>query len=207
MQTVSFCFFCESLQLDKFEAANFKYANNFFKFQPESTQISHICYNSFFLILAKNTQMRYFWSQIQPFLLFHEILQLDQFEDADFKFDNSFFKFYPKNSPYKVFWVPNLSIFCFFWRNFAIRQNRGCWFQISRWFFKILAQKYSNKTFLVPNQEFSLFHEISQLYQFEGAYFKYDKNMLKFDPKNTQILHFWSQFKRCLFFAPSVGIR
>ena len=69
-------FFCEIMQLSKFEGADFKYDKTVFKFQPKSTQIMH------------------FWSQILVFLFFCEILHTDKFEGADFKYDNSFLKFY-----------------------------------------------------------------------------------------------------------------
>ena len=35
----------------------------------------------------------HFWSQIQAFLFLRNILQLDKFEYADLKYDNSFLKF------------------------------------------------------------------------------------------------------------------
>ena len=40
----------------------------------------------------------YFHSQIYAFSLFHEIFHVDKFEGADFKYDNSLLKFYPKNT-------------------------------------------------------------------------------------------------------------
>ena len=43
--------------------------------------------------------------------------------------------------------VPNMGIFIISWY-FAIRQIWGCWFQIWQYFFQVLAQKYSNHTFL-----------------------------------------------------------
>ena len=43
--------------------------------------------------------------------------------------------------------VPNLDIFAFL-RNFAVRQIRGCWFQIWQYCFQMPAQKYQNKAFL-----------------------------------------------------------
>ena len=65
---------------------------------------------------------------------FHEILQIDKFEDADFKYDNSIFKtlaqkyrnkaFLVKNAQIRHFFVPNLGIFVSS-QNFAIRQIQG----------------------------------------------------------------------------------
>ena len=53
-----------------------------------------------------------FWSQIKTFLFFCKILQLDKFEDADYKYDNN-----------KAPLVPKLGIFIFS-RNFATRKIR-----------------------------------------------------------------------------------
>ena len=47
------------------------------------------------------------------FLIFREILQLDIFERADFKYNNIFFKSQPKDNPNKASLVPSLSIFDF----------------------------------------------------------------------------------------------
>ena len=84
------------------------------------------------------------------FFLFQEVLQLDKFEEADFKYDDSFFK--------------------------------------------ILAQKCPNKTFLVPHWvNFSFSQIFAKLDKFDGADFKYENSFLKFYYKNTQIRHFLSK--------------
>ena len=57
-------------------------------------------------------------------------------------------------------------------------------------FFLILAQKYPNRAFVVPNLGTFIFHEIWQLETFEAADFKYDNIIYKSQPKNTQIRHF-----------------
>ena len=54
---------------------------------------------------------------------------------------------------------------------------------------------------------FSLFHEIAQLDKFDGADFKYDNNIFKFEPQSMQIGYIWFQIKGVLFFAPNVAIR
>ena len=59
--------------------------------------------------------------------------------------------------------------------------------------FKILAQNYTNKAFLVTNLGIFVFRKILQLDKFEGADFKYDNTFFKFQSKNTQIRHFWFQ--------------
>ena len=65
----------QTLKQDNCMDADFKYGNIVFEFQP------------------KNTQIKRFWSQIWKFLFIREILQIDQFEGADFKYDESFLKF------------------------------------------------------------------------------------------------------------------
>ena len=44
-----------------------------------------------------------------------------------------------------------------------------------------------------------IFSKILEADKSEGADFKYNKNILKFQPKNTQIRHFWSQIYGFLF--------
>ena len=46
---------------------------------------------------------------------------------------------------------------------------------------------------------FLFFREILQLDKFKGPDFKYDKIIFKFQSKNTQIRHFWSQIQGFLF--------
>ena len=55
-----------------------------------------------------------FWSQIQAFLLFQEILQLEKFEGAGFKYNNIIFKFQPKNTQMMHFWSHILRTFIFY---------------------------------------------------------------------------------------------
>ena len=46
----------------------------------------------FFTFQPKNTHIRRFGSKFRHFFFFFEILQLDKFEGADFKYNNSFSK-------------------------------------------------------------------------------------------------------------------
>ena len=73
-------------------------------------------------------------------LFFRKILQLDKFKDADFIYDKSF-KILAQKHKSKAFLLTNLGIFVFP-RNFAIRQIRGCRFQIWEHCFQNPAQKY-----------------------------------------------------------------
>ena len=88
-----FTFFHESLQLDKSKGADFKYDNMVLKFH------------------LKNTQVRYFWSQIQFFLFFQEIVQLGKFKRTYFKYGNSFSKILAQKYQNEAFSVANIDIF------------------------------------------------------------------------------------------------
>ena len=59
------------------------------------------------------------------------MLMFDKFEGTDFKYDNKFLKFLPKNTQIwnKTFLIPNLDIFVFL-QDFANWQIWVCWFQI-----------------------------------------------------------------------------
>ena len=89
-------------------------------------------------------------------MLFWKILRTDKFEDADFKYDNSFLKILAQKYSNKTFLVPNLVIFCFL-QNFGNRKIWGCWFQIWLYCFQIPIQKYPNQTFLVRNLRIFIF--------------------------------------------------
>ena len=132
-------FFREILQIDKFEGADFKYHNSF------STILSQKYPNK--AILFKNTQIRHFWSQIQAFLFFGEILQLDQFKGVDLKYGNIAFKFQPHNTQVRHFWS-QVQAFLFFREILQIDKYEGADFKYGNSFSKNPAQKYPNKAFL-----------------------------------------------------------
>ena len=83
-------------------------------------------------------------------IVFRKILQFHKFEDAYFKYDNSLFKFLPKNTQIRHFWS---QIWAFFVLRKILQLDKfeGADFKYDNSFFKILALKYPNKTFLVPN--------------------------------------------------------
>ena len=56
-------------------------------------------------------------------------------------------------------------------------------------FYKIPAQKYPNKAFLVPILMIFCTKKLN-LEKFDGVYFKHGNTFLKFQPKITQIRHF-----------------
>ena len=96
------CPFRKILQLDKFEAADFKYDNSIFKILAQKYLSK--------AFLVKNIQRKHFLPKIFAFLFFHKILQLDRFKGADFKYDNSFSNIIAHKYPNKAFWVKNTQI-------------------------------------------------------------------------------------------------
>ena len=124
-----FLFFHEILCLKKFERADFKYDNSFLKilarkylhkaFLVANVNISEFAFKQIrgfsstnsSMTIASNSrpkipkyEIRHFLSQIQAFLSFCKILQLDKFEGADFKYDNIVFKFHSKSTQIRYFW-------------------------------------------------------------------------------------------------------
>ena len=57
-----------------------------------------------FQIVPQKYPNKAFLSQVQALSLFRKILLLEKLEDADFKYDNIFFKFQSKNSQMRNFW-------------------------------------------------------------------------------------------------------
>ena len=104
----------------------------------------------------------------------------------------------------------------FFRETLQIDKFEGTDFKYDNSFFKILAQKYPVKVFLVKNtqkqhfwsqiQTFLFLHKILQLDKFENVGFKYDNSSLKFQPENTQIRHFWSRTQVFLFFRKMLQV-
>ena len=75
--------------------------------------------------------MTIFFSNSSPkitklaFLLLHEILEIDKFEGADFKYGNRFSLIPVKKYPNKTFLVRSLGMFVFS-KNFPVKQFGGC---------------------------------------------------------------------------------
>ena len=57
-----------------------------------------------FKILPKNTQIKYFWSEISFFLVLHKTFLFHKFESANFKCDNNFFKTATQNTQVRQLW-------------------------------------------------------------------------------------------------------
>ena len=102
--------------------------------------------------------------KFRHFYFFQEILQLDKFVGAGFKYDNGFFfKFQSNKTKFRISnmtivfsnhssKIRKLGIFVprfkdlYFSPNFVIKQIWGRYFQIWQWLFRIPARKYPNKT-------------------------------------------------------------
>ena len=56
--------------------------------------------------------------------LYESKLIFEKFESADFKYDNSFSEYYPKNTPSKAFLIPIIGTFILS-QNFAIKKILG----------------------------------------------------------------------------------
>ena len=92
-------------------------------------------------------------------------LQLNNFEGADFKYDNNFFQILVQIYPNKAFPFPNLVFF--YCEILQLDKFEGADFIYDNSIFEILAQKYPNKAFLVPNLDIFVFSKVSQLIKFE----------------------------------------
>ena len=74
----------------------------------------HVKYdNSFSKLHLKDTQLRYFYSQVLMFFVLYKTLHIDKLEDADFKHDNNFFKLQLKKGPNMTLSMSNLQFFVF----------------------------------------------------------------------------------------------
>ena len=93
--------------------------------------------------------------------------------------------------------IPKLGIFVLKFRHFRFSVKfwkstnmRVLISNTTKGFFLILAQKYPNQAFLVPNLGIFV----------EGTDFKYGNIVFKFQPQITQIRHFWCQLQAFLLF-------
>ena len=94
-------------------------------------------------------KFRHFWSQIQEFLFFRKILNLDKFEGADFNYFNSFCKILAQNYPHEAFLVPNSGILYF--TKFRSQTNSRVLNSNITIFFSNFIPKIPKETFLISN--------------------------------------------------------
>ena len=107
-----FCFFLKFCKQTHLRVLISNMTIVFLQFLPKNTEIRYFW--------VKNTKIRNFWSQFQAFSLFHDILQVDKFEGADFKYENIIFKFQTKKSRITHFWF---QIETFFFRKICNQTN------------------------------------------------------------------------------------
>ena len=117
---------------DKLEEVDFKFENSFFKFQSKNIQIKQfssqtdffsfnikLCISTNFKLLISNMTIAFSSNsglkyQNKAFFVpnsigfgFHETLQLDKIEGADFKYDDSLFQIPVQNYPNEAILVTN----------------------------------------------------------------------------------------------------
>ena len=101
--------------------------------------------------------------------------------------------------------VPNLVIFVFFFHKiFQIDKLEGVDFKYDNIFFKILAQKYSNETFLVPNIFIFFFWRFFAIRKIRGCSFQIYKKHSQIRAPNQAFL---VPSLRIFVFAPKFVIR
>ena len=127
----------------------------------------------------KSTQIRHICSQIYALLFLLKVFQFDKSEGVDFKYENSYLKFYHKNIEITRFCIFPLVYFC---KILQFDKFGGADFKYGINYFQSLRQIYPNKAFLVRNFGIFFFRESFKLDKFECAVFKYD-NTLKILPK------------------------
>ena len=200
-QIQAFLFFRNILPLDKFDDADFKYDNIVFKFQPQNTQIGH------------------FWSEVRDFCFFVKFCKQKNLRVLILNITIVFLQFFPKNTQIRHFWSQIQGLMCFR-KILQLEKLQGADFKYDNSIFKILAQKYINKAFLVKNmqishfcsqiQAFLFFRDILQLDKFEGADFKYGNSFQILAPKypNQAFLvpSFCQKYPSKAFLIPNLGI-
>ena len=103
------------------------------------------------------------------FSLFHDILQLDKFEGADFKYDNIFFQIPAQKYPNHTFLIPNLDSFIFL-SNLQLEKFEGADFKYVNKFFSNCSPKIPKWSIFCPKcKYFLILHEASHIEKFEGT--------------------------------------
>ena len=88
-------------------------------------------------------------------LILHETLHFYKFEDADFKYDNTFSNLQPKIPKQGNFG----SKFDFFFVLHNFLQILGCWFLMTQSFLPIFSLKILKRAFLISNLRVFILHE------------------------------------------------
>ena len=77
-------------------------------------------------------------------------MELDKFEGTVFKYDNTFLKYYQKNTQITHIWSQIYALL-FVFKVWQFVKSEGADFKYGNNYFQSLPQKYPNKSFLVSN--------------------------------------------------------
>ena len=126
-------------------------------------------------------------------------MQLDKFVRADFKYENSFLKFKPKNTQIKYFgWerIRFFFLFFFFCKILKLEKFECADLKYDNSFFKIQSKKYPNKAFLVSSLSNFLFTKFCNLTNLRVLISNIIIIFLSFSPKYSDKVSF----------LPSLGV-
>ena len=147
-----------------------------------------------------------FGPKFRHFCFFREILEIDKFEGADFKSDNSSFNILAQKYPNKEFFVKNIKIRHFWSQNQSFSFLQFCSStnlkvlisNMTIVFLKFQPKNTQIRHFWSKIQAFSLFHHNLQLDKFKGADFKYDISIFlkNSSPKIPKFLHKISELNK-----------
>ena len=157
-----------------------------------------------FKTLVQNTQIRYFWSQIQVFLFLHKTLQLGKFKGADFKCDNNSFEILAQKYPNQAFWS-QIQTFLFFREILQLDKFEVGNFKYNNIFFKIPGKIHESGIFGPKFRQFCFFVKFCKQTNLRVLTSNMIIAFLKLLPNNTQIRHLWSKILRNCPFGPKLG--
>ena len=124
----------------------------------------------------------------------------DKFKDTDFKYDNIFFKFQPKNTQIRHFWV-QIQVFSLFHEILQLDKFEGADFKRDKIVFEFQSKNIQIRHFWSQIWAFLFLCKKLQSSKFEGATFKYDASIF---PKNVSPklpkYNLWSHIQAFLFF-------
>ena len=130
--------FSRNLQLDMFEGADFKYHNSFFKFQ------------------LKDTQIRYFWSELSGFLFCTKLCNQENLRALISNMAMTLSNSSPKIHKWSIF-CPKCKYFLFCMKLRILKNSRLLIRKMAIAFFSNSSQKYTNTKFSWKTQKFFIF--------------------------------------------------
>ena len=112
--------------------------------------------------------------KIYALLFLFQVLEFGKSDAVDFKYENSYLKFYHKNIEITHFCMFSVLYFC---KILQFDKFEVADFKYGNNYFQSLPQKYPNKAFFVANLGVFVFWKSLELDKFEGAFFKYDNTL------------------------------